>query len=127
MILLDTHAWIWWISAPDQLSPKARRAIDEAKTIGISAMTCWEISMLVEKDRIELNSPVELWLKLALARPRTELWPLSPAISVKATQLRNFHEDPVDRILVATALDYGVPLITKDRKIHSYDLVKTIW
>lgn len=127
MIVLDTHAWIWWVSAPDQLSDKARQAIDEAASLGVSAMTCWEVSMLVEKDRIVLNTQTDLWLKQALARPRTQWCPLSPEILVKATQLKNFHEDPVDRILVATALAHKATLITKDRKIRAYDLVKTIW
>ena len=47
MIVLDTHVWLWWVSAPDKLSAKALRAIEGADSLGVSAMTCWEVSMKI--------------------------------------------------------------------------------
>lgn len=127
MIVLDTHVWLWWVSAPNMLSAKALRAIEGAETLGVSAMTCWEVSMLVEKNLIDLNRKTEEWIKTALAIPRTRLLPVSPEIAVQAPQLKNFHEDPIDRILVVTAMIHKAPLITKDKKISAHPLVKTIW
>lgn len=66
MIVLDTHAWFWLVASPEHLSEAGAQAIDRSDQLGISAITCWEIAMLVEKGRIEIDRPVQRWLEDAL-------------------------------------------------------------
>jgi PIN domain nuclease of toxin-antitoxin system len=128
MIVLDTHAWVWWNARPEGLSKRARQAIDEAKEVGASPITCWEIAMLVAKGRLTLDRDVLLWVRRALARDRVRLLPLSPAIAVAAANLpRTFQGDPADRLIVATALDAVAPLVTRDRHIRDAGVVEAIW
>lgn len=128
MIILDTHAWVWWASKPEQLSAKARRSIDEAQKIGVSAISCWEIATLVRKGRLELDRDVSTWLAVAASLPRLTVIPLDAAIAEKAGSLdSSFHGDPADRIIVITALENKAPLITKDEPITDSELVKCIW
>jgi len=128
LIVLDTHAWIWWISDPEKLSSKANHAIQQTKTIGIAAISCWEIGMLVAKQRLTLDREVGLWIKQSLALPPSRLLALEPDIAILSCQLPgNFHADPADRMIVATALHHGAPLITKDERIHAWAGCNSIW
>ena len=128
MIVLDTAAWIWRASDPKRLTTRARRAIDEAERVLVSAISVWEVAMLVAKRRIQLDRPVEQWVDIALALPRIQLALLEPAIAVRSTKLPgNFHPDPADRIIVATALERAVPIVTPDERIRSYPHVQSMW
>ena len=128
MILLDTHAWIWWASDPERLSKPAAHALRSAKAVGISAISCWEVATLVAKCRIRLDRDPLEWIEQGLALPNVQLLPLTPAISVRSTQLgRMFHGDPCDRILVATALLESATLVTKDEQIRKYPAIQTVW
>jgi len=127
VIVLDTHAWIWWASEPSRLGRKGRAAIDAADRIGVPAVCAFEVAAAVSRGRITLDrAPLE-WIEQALALPRVELLPLTPAVAVKATQLGAFHGDPADRLIVATAVLGGATLVTKDRNIRGYSAVATIW
>lgn len=128
MIVLDTATWIWRASDPKRLTTSARRAIDEAERALVSAISVWEVAMLVAKRRIQLDRPVEQWVDIALALPGIQLAPLEPAIAVRSTKLPGeFHPDPADRIIVATALENAVPIITPDERIRSYPHVQSAW
>jgi PIN domain nuclease of toxin-antitoxin system len=128
MILLDTHAWIWWAASSPRLSRKAARAIQADKTLYVSAISCWEVAMLVAKKRLVLDRDVEIWLDQALKLPGLEMVPLSMRICVRSTRLdKEFAGDPVDCLLIATALEYGCPLISKDERIRKYHQVRVIW
>lgn len=128
MILLDTHAWLWWVSKPSELSRAARQSIGGESRIGVSAISCLEVATLVVKGRISLDRDTLEWLETALAMPKVELIPLTPPVAVKATQLGNdFPGDPVDRVIAATSILESAPLITKDSKIRDYAAVKTVW
>jgi PIN domain nuclease of toxin-antitoxin system len=128
MILLDTHAWIWWVASDPKLSSKASHAIQKAHSTYVSAITCWEVAMLVAKGRLVLDRDVEVWLDLALKFPGVELVPLSPRVAVRSTRLEGgVLPDSADRILVATALEYGCPIVTKDDHIRHYSGIRTIW
>jgi len=84
--------------------------------------------MLVAKRRIQLDRPVERWVGVALALPGIQLAPLDPAIAVRSTKLPGeFHPDPADRIIVATALENAVPIVTPDDRIRSYPHVQSTW
>jgi len=128
LIVLDTHAWLWWVSGAAALSRKAAREIRSAPRIGVSAVSCLEVAVAEARGRIELDRPALLWLQEALALPRVELLPLTPAVAVKASRFgRDFPGDPADRVIVATALLESAVLVTRDKKIREYPGVDTAW
>jgi len=131
MIVLDTHIWLWWVSEPETLSKAARQAIQQAageQGIVISSMSTWEIAMLVQKNRLELSIDVRDWLRKTEALPFVTFIPVDNTIALRSINLPgSFHQDPADRIIVATALSLGLPIVTKDEKILRYDHVKSIW
>jgi PIN domain nuclease of toxin-antitoxin system len=122
-VLVDTHALLWWQAGGDRLSPTAARQIDRALVVYISPITCWEIAMLVTKARVALDRPVNAWINDLLASSPTEIADLTPTIAVLAGQLQDFHGDPADRIIYATAATRQLPLITKDARLR--DLATT--
>jgi len=127
MILLDTHIWVWWVDNASQLSPAHKTIIQEEELngLGVSAISVWEVAKLVEKDRLGLNRPVKDWINIALSYPGIQLINLTPEISIASTQLLGeFHKDPADQIIVATANVLGIPLLTADGKIRNYPHVK---
>ena len=128
MIVLDTHAWIWWVSAPDALSRPARRGIEAARYIGVPAICCMEVATLVSRGRIELDRPTLRWLEDALDEPHIDLLPLTPAVAAVAADLGpGFPGDPADRLIAATALLQSATLVTKDQRIRSCERVRTLW
>jgi PIN domain nuclease of toxin-antitoxin system len=128
VIVLDTAAWIWRASDPKRLTTRARRAIDQAERALVSAISVWEVAMLVARRRIQLDRPVEQWVGIALALPGIQLAPLEPAIAVRSTKLPGeFHSDPADRMIVATALEHAVPIVTPDERIRAYPHVQSTW
>lgn len=131
MIVLDTHALIWWISDPDKLSAKAGSAILKAKTqksIYVSSISVWEIAMLVKKGRLKLKYEVDEWLRKIESLPFIKFWPVANKIAFDSVFLSgNPPADPADRIIISTAINLGYPLISADRKIRRYPEVKTIW
>jgi len=131
MIVLDTHAWIWFASNPEILSRKAKKAVDLAvkkKSVLVSSISVWEVALLVKKKRLELSMDVADWIAKSENLPFIQFIPVSNSIAVKSVNLPPpLHPDPADRIIIATALSIGAPLVTKDKKIAAYSHVKTIW
>ena len=131
MIVLDTHAWIWWVSSPEFLSETAKKTIDEAitgKKIFISSISTWEVAVLVARGRLELTMSPEDWIAASEALPFFDFVPVSNSIALKSVQLPGeLHSDPADRIIIATAISLGAVLVTKDEKIRNYQHVKTLW
>lgn len=131
MIVLDTHAWVWWLSQAPELSSPARQAIDAEAAEGdirVSSISAWEVAMLVAADRLELRMDVEDWLAEAESLPFLRFVPVDNRIAVQSTRLPGtFHADPADRMIVATARGLGAPLVTKDKKLRRYRHVTTIW
>lgn len=127
MTILDTHIWIWWVSQPSKLSDAAREHIAEAMHIGVSAISPWEVAMLVAKGRLALDRDVLLWIKQALQRPKVELIPISPEIAVTAVNLaRSVPGDPADRLIAASALHLRATLVTRDRVLATFPQVQII-
>ena len=127
MIILDTHIWVWWIHSDDSLPAKARTLIDSSEQtgIGVSAISCWEVAKLVERQRLSLPCSVFDWIEQTLSYPGVQLLELSPRICVESTQLPGiFHRDPADQIIVATARVFDAPLVTVDDKILAYPHVR---
>lgn len=127
MIVCDTHAWLWLASEDRRLSAAARRTIDSADEVGVSIISCWEVAMLVERQRLRLDRDPLSWVRDALALPRIRLLELTPEITVESAGLEWEHRDPADRFIVTTAILQRAPVITRDRRIRSFRGVKTIW
>lgn len=127
-MILDTHAWLWWMSEPARLGRRSRRALNDAKRVGVPAICCLEVAMLAARGRISLDRHVLEWMLDALAAPRVELIPMVPAVAARAAELpATFPGDPADRLIVATAMLERAPVVTKDERIAGSRLVKTIW
>jgi PIN domain nuclease of toxin-antitoxin system len=129
VIVLDTHVWLWWTAEPTKLSLPAQDAIDHADRIGVATISCWEVAMLAETGRIELDRSVGAWIEQALADTRTQSLPLTSTVAVQAALLgrEDFVGDPADRIVYATARDAGARLVTRDKSLRKFDHRGTIW
>ena len=123
-ILLDTHVWLWLMQGNSILTPSFQKAIERCREydgVCISAISIWEIGMLVNKKRIELEMDCLDWIEQALDLPGVRLMPLTPRIAIQSTRLPGApHGDPADRILVATAHEHNAVLATCDDKLLSY-------
>ena len=129
MIVLDTHIWVWWVHGDKQLAKTQMEVIEanEADVIGVSAISCWEVAKLVQFRRLQLPCPLREWFQQALAYPGIRLLELTPEIAVGSTELPGeFHRDPADQIIVATARVHECPLITADSRLLEYPHVQTV-
>jgi len=129
-LVLDTHAWVWWVSKPEKLSRRQRTTIDRARRRGgdallLSVISAWEVALLVQGGRLRLPVPLETWLEQAMSIPGLEVAHLTVPIIGGAVRLPGLH-DPADMLIVATALQHGAPLITNDRRIAESGLVQVI-
>jgi PIN domain nuclease of toxin-antitoxin system len=131
LILLDTHVLIWWANGDlDRLSAPAKSAIDAAGPgeLAISAISTWEIAMLVAHGRLILAADVSQWIGRVGQLPAIRFVPIDNDIALESVALPPpFHKDPADRMIVATARRLGSPLVTANDKIQHYAHVRTIW
>lgn len=129
-VLLDTHIWIWWLLPQSPLPPRERAALDEIATgrgIALPAICQWEAQMLHVKGRIDLPLPFPAWLRRATAPDMLQVLPLDAEAVIAVHGLpATFHGDPADRMVVATARVYDLPLATHDESIRRSRLAK-IW
>ncbi|HSS37976.1 MAG TPA: type II toxin-antitoxin system VapC family toxin [Polyangia bacterium] len=126
LVILDTHAVLWWTLDPPRLGRAGTREIAQAERVGVSAISFWETAVLTRKGKLRLDIPVDDWADRLLAIPRVECLPIDDRIAVKADTLQ-MHADPADRFIVATALEHRARLITKDVAIRRSKLVDTVW
>ena len=130
MIILDTHVWVWWALGLPDLRENQRRAISENadSRIGVCSFSCWEISKLVERGKLELPLDLAEWFERALRQPGVELLFMTPEIAIESNQLPgDFHRDPADQIIVASARMYQCPLVTADSRMRQYPHVETVY
>ena len=130
MILLDTHAWWWSLTEPENLSKTAIKTIRQTKSDQrmIASISIWEFAMMAAKKRIRLKVSLAKWLSRALKETGLGVIEISPEIAIDASNLPgNFHKDLADRLIVATARVNNLRLVTKDEKMLSYPHVDAVW
>ena len=132
MILLDTHALVWWVAEPKRIPAKARRAIDAAvkanEAVAVSSISIWEIALLVARKRLAFTIDANAWIDSVEALPFLSFLPVDNRVAVRSVQLEGFpHRDPADRLIVATALGVGATVVTADARLRSYKPITTIW
>lgn len=129
--VLDTHVWIWWNMHPQRLSAKVQSLLSTTKRYDellLSAISPWEFSKLLEKERIGICCNPEEWIAQALDMPKLRLVPLTPVIAYRSTSLpQPFNGDPADQIIVATAREENATVLTKDKLIREYKHVRSLW
>ena len=129
MILLDTHIWVWLADGGENLREAHHEAIAVHRSDGlcVSAISCWEVAKLVEYGRLELTINISTWMQAALHLPGIRRVELTPRVAIASTQLPGeFHKDPADQMIVATARLHEMALLTEDRKIRAYEHVRVI-
>jgi PIN domain nuclease of toxin-antitoxin system len=124
-LLLDTHVALWLDSGDDRLRASTRALIDvswqNGGSIFLSAITAWEIALLVDTGRVDLDLPVEAWIERFLDRPGVEAVPLGYEAACRSYQLHHLeHRDQADRLLIATAIELACPLVTYDERIARF-------
>jgi len=127
-VLLDTHVLHWWSAEPERLSPAATLAIEGSGELAVSTITWYELAWMAHHERIEVSIPVRTWLN-ELSRDVRSVG-ITPAIADTAVALpTSFSGDPADRIIYATAVEHGWPLITKDGAMrrHGHPPNVTVW
>jgi len=128
LIVLDTHAWIWWVADPARLSTAARKAIEKEGVRGICAISVWELAVLIQRGRLVLDRDVADWVRDALAVPGVEVLPLTPEIALAAGgPAFDLHGDPADRMIAATTLAHRARLVTKDERLRAVQGLDTVW
>jgi PIN domain nuclease of toxin-antitoxin system len=131
VIVLDTHALIWWVSSPLRLSVRARRAVSAALRRGpivASAISVLEIATALRRGRLELGLAPEQWLADLHQLPELRFEPVSAAIAQAAGSFPDpMHGDPADRIIAATAIALRAKLVTADRKLRGSSQFETVW
>jgi PIN domain nuclease of toxin-antitoxin system len=124
VILLDTHMLVWLDEASLRLGTTTIEQIDSAFQSGevtISAISFWEVSMLVRKGRIRLDMDLAIWRSDFLEQGLIEI-PVTGEIGIRAAGFENFHGDPADRLIAATALQCSATLLTADERLLSSQL-----
>jgi len=134
--ICDTHILLFWAHEPERLSPAARQALERGRNQGglqgglaIADITLWELALLHERGRLLLPADVaaELYLKQLLAALRLQVLPITPEIALLSRSDRFLNGDPADRLIGATALQLGSPLITADVKLRGLSELDTVW
>lgn len=125
--LLDTHVLIWGLQDSEELSAQARRLLASAsqETLALSDISFLEIAMLVKKGRIKMEKPVSE--VLGLVTDFISILPIDSLIATESMELDLPQGDPFDRVIVATARRYGIPLLARDRQIMDSGLAEMVW
>ncbi|WP_419943354.1 type II toxin-antitoxin system VapC family toxin [Candidatus Palauibacter sp.] len=122
-LLLDTHAFLWWLGDSSHLSGKARLLIgDETNRVVISAATAWEIATKYRIGKLPGCEAVALDIAGHMAAQGFDELPITVADAARAGRLPGPHRDPFDRILAAQALARGLPIVSTDGVFDRYGL-----
>lgn len=125
-VLLDTHVVQWWSAEPDRLSGRARTTIAAADALAVAAITWYELAWLARHERILVTIPIRSWLQQLGEQVRTLT--ITPALADTAVNLpSSFPGDPADRLIYATAIEHGLPLVTKDGRLREHPQSVAVW
>jgi len=129
VIVLDTHALLWWALDPEQLSKRAAATLREMEQAGgyASSISIWELGIKVKRGKLELPLTIEEFTRRIEGGGIVELVPVDTGVWLRSLSLEWRHPDPADRVIVATALIKQVPVLSKDRAVRSCREVATIW
>ena len=130
MIVLDTHAWLWWLGDPGRLGKAAAAAIGRAvieDAVHISTVSTWEVALLIARGRLELDRTAEELVRSTEALPFAHFVDLDARIATRSVRLDLPHPDPADRFIAATADLLGCPLVTADRRLLDAKWLSTVW
>ena len=129
MIVLDTHALLWWALDPDKLSATAAATLAEMERHGgfASSISIWELGVKVRCGKLELGISIDELVRRIERGAAVELVPVDASIWLRSLALPWDHRDPADRVIVATALSRGLPLLTRDDAIRDAGVVPTVW
>lgn len=129
-VLLDTHVWVWWLSGDERLSARECGALDRLAGRGelrLSAISLWEVQMAYAKKRFQPEDPFEVWLRAATQPAVVQVVTIDTAVAMALNSLpAGFHNDPADRLIVATARAHAFPLATHDSTIRKSRTVR-LW
>ena len=128
MIVFDTHVFVWWAANRSKVSLRARRAIAKAQRRLLCDISLWEVAKLVSHGRLKLDRDVEQWLEEAVEELEVEVVPIDAAIATRSTRIgADFHGDPADQLIAATAIELGATLVTADENLRESSAVRTVW
>ena len=128
MILLDTCALLFLAHGASALSPAAADAIrSPGAMVAVSAISAFEVGQKAARNQLQLPLPVDQWFVRMLRQHLLRELPLTGTIAARAALLPSIHRDPFDRILIATAMEHQLTLLTPDQTIRQYPGLKTLW
>ena len=128
MVLLDTCTLLWLASDLSKLSETAKtHIVGNRGLVFVSAISAFEIGIKCKKKKLRLKLDPKAWFLRALATHGLQGIPVNSRIAVIATELPMIHNDPMDRIIIATAMDVNLSILTPDRQLSKYSSVKTLW
>ncbi len=129
-LLLDTHAWIWWVNGGPELPESLRRRIEAARVEGnlwVSSISAWEVTLLVQRGRLELRGSAREWIARCEGLSGLRFLPVDNAVAVRSVELAGLHADPADRFIAASAEQLSATLVTKDERLSAWGGVPTVW
>lgn len=128
MMLLDTHVFVWLVSDQTKLSDKAKQKIASSRgQLFLSSASGLEMGLLVNRGRLSLPVDTETFIRKGLLQHGIQETAMDWSIALDSTSLPRIHNDPVDRILIATALRHNMTIVSKDAVIPTYPSVRVIW
>jgi PIN domain nuclease of toxin-antitoxin system len=126
-LLLDTHAFLWFVLADARLSAAARTAVgDPANEIEISPATYWEVAIKVARKKYALTQPYQVFFETQIAVNRFRVLPIEIRHTAGLVSLPHHHKDPFDRLLIAQAMVEDIPVVSNDPQFDAYPVTR-IW
>jgi PIN domain nuclease of toxin-antitoxin system len=131
-VILDSHSFLWWLEGDERLSATAEKIFEEGRRgkrqLILNPVTFWELRLKELKGTLQVRTPVSLWPRILEDLPWIEVIDVGADLWMALAELKWAHRDPADRLIAATALKYGVPVLSKDGKFHQEDSpVEAVW